>query len=316
MPTKGFFTQALTILLDGPASLDDVERLLNGFDVIKRIDAAPIWPMGGRGLLLSYRPGVNGCAIVDLVDRPWPDHMGDPQNDPEVFVSWATGNFGPGAWAGSLDRACQHSWGWPKGRTLPKEHKAFLRVRSSYVFGGGDGLLIPDDYDAVHEIAYLTKVIGALLHLPQTLCYFNPSGECVKEPSRFWSLMAEHADAGRMPLDIWSNVRFFRLDGAPIWCLMDTVGMSQLDAPDHEACFQLDAYEPGEVDNFLRNLSAYVVENDQTIESGENFEGPGGVTWRGFVLQQSDIQPPRDIIRWFPLDERQAPEELLKSVES
>jgi hypothetical protein len=316
VPTKGFFTQTLAILLKNPASVDEMEALLQGFRIIRRVEAAHIWSMAGAGVQLSYRPEVNGCVVVDLIDRPWPDHMGHPQDDPEVFVSWATGNFGPGAWAGALERACQHSWGWPDGRTVPKQHQAFVRVRSSYVFGLGDGPIIPDDYDAVHEISFLTAVVAELLRLPQALCYFNPNGECVKEPGRFWSLLDDHARAGRLPLDVWSNVRFFRIDGAsPMWSLMDTVGMGQLDASDHEACFQFDAYEPGEVDNFLRNLSAYVVENGPVIESGDTIDGPGDVAWRAFVVGQSDLQPPRDIIRWFPVDGRETPEELLKPIE-
>jgi hypothetical protein len=290
--------------------------MLGDFDVVKRVDAGPILPMGGPGFLLAYRPEANGSITVDLTDRPWPDHMGDPQNDPEIYASWATGNFGPGTWPGALKRACQHSWGWPEGRTIPQTHTAFLRIRSSYFLNtDADAPIIPEDYDALGELNFITNVVAALLKLPEALCYFNPNGECVKDPQRFWKLLDEHANAGRMPLDIWSNVRFFRLDSvSPAWSLMDTVGMSQLDTSDHEACFQLDAYDPGEVDNFLRNLSAFMVENGPVIESGDTIDGPGLAVWRGYVLERSDIQPPRDVIRWFPLDDRKAPDVLLASL--
>lgn len=318
MPIKGYYTQALAILLDLPAAIEDVVSLLHDFHIVKRVEPAAFWPMRGRGVALAYRPEANGCVIVDLIDRPWPDHMGHPEDDPEVFVSWATGNFGPGAWPGALERACQHSWGWPEGRTIPLRNSAFLRLRSSYfVDAGEDAPFLPGDYDPVHELSFVTSVAAALLRLPEVLCYFNPNGECVKEPARFRSLLKDHASAGRLPLDVWSNVRFFQINAvSPVWSLMDTVGMGQLDAADHEACFQLDAYEPGEIDNFLRNLSAYGVENGPVIESGDTMDGPGGMVWRGHVLKQSDLQPPRDIIRWLPLDDRKAPDELMKSIET
>jgi hypothetical protein len=55
----------------------------------------------------------------------------------------------------------------------------------------------------------------------------------------------DHPSDGQLPLYIWSKVRLFKLQKAePEWNLMDTVGMGQLDAPDHEAFFESTAYEP------------------------------------------------------------------------
>lgn len=317
MPTKGFFTQTLTVLLERPATLDAVAGRLKGFEILRRTESAVVWAISGPSLQLAYRPEVNGSVAVDLVDQRWPDHMGDPEGEPDIFAAWATGGFGPGAWPGALRRACQHAWGWPEGRTVPQRHQAFLRIRSSYVLGaGGDAPVLPEDYDPVGELRFVTEVAAALLGLSEALCYFNPGGECVQNPFRFLKLLRDHAEAERLPLDLWSNVRFFRLDRPPqVWSLMDTVGMSQLDVPDHEACFQLDAYEPGEIDNFLRDVSAHVVETGDRIENGDTFDGPGETPWRGFIVRRNDIRPPRDTVRWFPLDDREPPEELLASID-
>jgi hypothetical protein len=51
-----------------------------------------------------------------------------------------------------------------------------------------------------------------------------------------------------MPLELWSNIRFFKFEDArpPPGALMDKVGMSQFDEPGHEACFPLDDCAPDE----------------------------------------------------------------------
>ena len=72
--------------------------------------------------------------------------------------------------------------------------------------------------------------------------------------------------------------------------LMDTVGMSQLDAPDHEAYFQSTAYEPGEVDTFLRNTSVYVVKQGLIIRDGDTADGPGNVRWQGFNVSEGRVR--------------------------
>jgi hypothetical protein len=50
---------------------------------------------------------------------------------------------------------------------------------------------------------------------------------------------------------------------------------SQLDAPDHEACFPKDRYEASEVARFLRNTADYVCEGP-VIQDGDTMDGLGG----------------------------------------
>ena len=95
---------------------------------------------------------------------------------------------------------------------------------------------------------------------------------------------------------------------------MDTIGMSQLDASDQEACFPLDAYKPSEVASFLRNACAYVVQEGPVIRDGDTMDGPHNLTWQGVNLKESRIAPPREVIRWFPLDGWQVPAELTKQL--
>ena len=97
-------------------------------------------------------------------------------------------------------------------------------------------------------------------------------------------------------------------------CVRDTVGMSQLDAPDHEACLQSDAYVPTEVGNFLRNACAYVVAHGPIIRDGDTMDGPAKLKWQGFRIKEGRMAPPREVIRWFPQDQRRAPPELTVSL--
>jgi hypothetical protein len=323
---KRFYTQGLIILLRESVTLDAIEDLLNGFNVAARGEGSKSWIIAGPSLAIPYRPEANGYVSIDIVNHPWPDRMGDPKTEPELFGAWNWGHFGPGAWPGGLERACQHSWGWPDGRSLPLQHQAFIRIRSSYAFGtpnvwrdaAGDydamfAATRPEDYDPVRELNFVSRIAAALIQLPETLCYFNPNGECVRDPAQFAQCVNDCISDGEMPLYVWSNIRFFHLQQpAPVWNLMDTVGMSQLDAFDHEAFFQSTAYKAGDIDAFLRGMSAYVVLNRSIIKDGDTVDGPGNVKWQGFHVTEAYATPSRPAIRWFPQDRRKIPDELAK----
>lgn len=173
---------------------------------------------------------------------------------------------------------------------------------------------MPENYDAVHELKFVTRVAAALVQLPHVVCYFNPNGECVSRASQFLECLSDdHSSTGDMPLRIWSNVRFFALPKTdPLWNSMDTIGMSQLNVPDHEAFYQSTAYDSGEVDAFLRIVSSYLVTKGPIIKHADTADGPGNVSWQGFHVSEALNGPARPVIRWFPLDRRKIPAELTK----
>jgi hypothetical protein len=313
MPQKLQFTQGLVILLRQTVALDAIEELLTDFTVVSRREKSMRWPHFGPSLFVAYRPEVNGYLSVDVVDHRWPDGMGDTNTDVEVLVAWQMGYFDPGTWPGSPERACRHSLAWPDGRSAPLQHQAFIRIRSSYVFGKPDNpTFIPNDYDAVHELEFASRIAAALIRLPQVICYFNPNAEYVTDASRYLACLSNYAAEGQLPLYVWSSVRFFKLGVEPEWYLMDTIGMSQLDAIDHEAFFESSAYEPRQVEDFLRVISAYVVTNGPIIQNGDTTDGPGNLRWQGFHVEEAYIAPPRPAIRWFPHDRRKIPATLTK----
>ncbi len=306
---KGMFTQTVCVLLKQPISCAQLEPALSAFAIRGRQEDSESWAYGGPALTLDFRPEVNGYVVVDTVDQPWPDHMGDAQNEAMLFGAWSMGFFGPFAFPGGLQRAAQQCWGWEAGKKVANRHKGFVRIRSSYVLGGDENApVMPEAYDAVAELRFVTDVASALLQLPQALCYFNPNGEVLRDRDGLRQSLEFAQSAKLLPLDIWSNVRLFNLEGD--WSLMDTVGNGQLDLPDIEAGFA-PGYDYGEIDRFLRNISWYLLQKGEVIKAGDTMDGPGNVPWQARCPENALTDPPRRVMRWLPLDDADVPAPLL-----
>jgi len=305
---KGIFTQSACVLLARPISREQLEEALRAFDVRGRHDAAESWAFGGPSLTLTFRPEVNGAAVVDVVDQPWPDAMGHPQESPDIFGAWTFGQFGPFTYPGNLMRAAEQSWGWEAGRTITGRHQAFIRIRTSYVLGSdGKAKVLSPDYDPVPELMFLADAALALMQLPGALCYFNPNGEVLRDLDGVRESLDYARGAKLLPLDLWSNVRLFNVCEG--WSMMDTVGNGQLDLPDVEACFA-EGYDCGEVDRFLRNVTWYLYRQGEVINDADTMDGPGGVPWQARPRDEALSPPPRRVLSWRPLDKTDVPEVL------
>lgn len=309
--SKGFFTQGVCVLLEQTVSLEQIESALADFEVVGRNEAGESWVFSGPSVTVSYRPEVNGYVAIDIIDRPWPDHLGDPKEEPTVFGGWSMGHLGPYAYPGGLGRAAGQCWRWEEGKTAPERHEAFIRVRSSYVFGAEDDKkIMPEDYAAFPELEFVTQIAGALLRLPGVLCYFNPNGEVLRDQAGLADALEFSRENDLPPLDVWSNVRLFTLDED--WSAMDVVGSWQLDIPDSEACFQNSGYELGEMANFLRNVTLYLLNHGDVFKDGDTMDGPGEVRWQVNHEEDALSVPPREVLRWMPMDGSEVPPELLE----
>jgi hypothetical protein len=300
---KGFFTQGMCLLTDGQPTLDDIKgALLNQkFEIAKEVPANENWCLSGASVVVPFRPEVNGYVSVDLVNQLWPDTMGDPKSDPMLFGAWAMGHFGPYAFPGSLMRARQHAWAWEQGRKAPDLHRGFIRLRTSYVFGTPDDApVLPKDCDPVAELNFLNRATLALLSLPGVICYFNPNGEVLRDRAGFGRVFDECTKRQLIPLPLWANVRFFKLNEK--YALMDTVGNWQLDIQDVEAIFPTSQYKPGDVDYYMRNVTQYLLGLKREMKSGEAIDGPGetNLSWITESLDKGVVQPPRHILRLYP----------------
>jgi hypothetical protein len=315
MPHKGFFTQGVMILTERVVDPESVERVLAPFTVGKRrpAEGEKNWISGYPTWVIPHRLEVNGLVIVDVIDAPWPDDMGDPQSPDTskqmLFGAWSMGFMGPFSWPGNLARAKQlaEALGSPEAVGAADRHNSFIRIRSSYAMGGGDDApIIPDDYDAPVELEFVTSVARALARVPGALCYFNPGGETLFTPDELEKTLHEMKAKDLPPLQAWSAVRLTRPEGATPWTVVDTVGMGQLDVDDHEACFRSDQYEAREVADFVRNTTLHVLRNGPVIKDGHTTDGPGG-RWRAMEAEESLMPAPRAVLRWFPEDGSEPP---------
>jgi hypothetical protein len=92
---KGFFTHGAAVLFSSQASLDEIEPLLRSVRVVKRDNKGVDPDLSGPSLLVAVRPQVNGYVTVDVQNRRWPDHMGDPKNETGLFGAWSMATLGP-----------------------------------------------------------------------------------------------------------------------------------------------------------------------------------------------------------------------------
>jgi hypothetical protein len=320
MPHKGFFTAGASVLLPQPLPTETITRALAPFTVRRHSPAEgeKNWISGYESWLVAFRPEVNGLVIVDQVDAPWPDSMGDPKGDAMLFGAWSTGFFGPSTWPGNLARAKQFASAFTdkEAAGTAGRHQAFLRIRSSYVMGAEDQVkIVPADYDARKELEFVTSVALALTRVEPNACYFNPGGETLFTARRLHDEI-EHCTANDLPaLPAWSQVRLFRMEDEKPWCVFDTVGMEQLDAQDHECCFIPENHSPNDIARMLRNMSLYTLQNGPVIRTGHTADGPGG-RWRAIEAKEALAPAPRPTVRWLPPSGPKPPARFLQGAQS
>ncbi|MFT4704782.1 MAG: hypothetical protein ACI81R_002490 [Bradymonadia bacterium] len=313
MPAKGIFTQCLVVLFDEAPTLDALTAALSPLGDTAAMPAGHHWSMGGEGLSIAMTHSTVGRIGTDIVPAPWPDDMGDPKESPIVFGAWSFGNFGPGVFPGSLARTIPQSWQFEDAEQVAAEHQAFVRVRTTYVMGGGeDDPVLPEGYDAAAELQDAVRVAQAVLTLPGARCLFLPAAETLNDGQGVADLVAHAAEVDAPPFELLVGVRLLQLAEHEPWTLMDTVGLGQLDQGDHEAIFKKE-YDPSTVAGFLLNISQYAFENVDVIADGDTVKGPGAVDWRAHK-RESLYLPPRPVLRWVPLDGTKVPVALIDPV--
>ena len=313
---KGLFTQGMCVLFRKPVDIADLREQLKDFHCVGQHesmdeDDAP------QTLVYEFMAETNGHLLVTPANAPWPDDMGDPDESPERFVAWSLGQYSPLAFPGCLERAGEQSWGWEDGGEKVKEHTAHIRLLISYVLGAEDPNdhdedvpLLPDDYDPLKELHFLSKAVATLLEMPDAVCYFNPGGEVLRDDDGLRRGMNYAWSHELPPLDMWTNVRLFR--ATEQWSLMDTVGNGQFDLPDLEAVYTTDDFEPSDIEGFLRSASLYMLQGGEKVEDGDTAEGPGEINWMAMECIDALSDPPRPTIRWIPENDHDPPAELME----
>jgi hypothetical protein len=304
---RGFFSQSVCLLTDGRMAIEDVKSVLQaqGFEIVEGVPPpkAPVY--GGPSLAISFLPAVNGYVAVDVVNQPWPDAMGDPKTDAMTFGGWAFGFFGPFTYPGGLARAQKFVFSWEGAGTVCEGYRGFIRLRISYVFGSdGNAPILPQHYNPVAELMFLSRMALAILNAPGVICYFNPNGEVLRDRASFRELWDRCIRQSKIPLPLWINIRFFHFDDE--LRLMDTVGNAQLDVRDIEAVYPSTKYKAADVEYYLRNATHYLLDLGRELRTGESVDGPydNEGSWCIEALNLGAVAPPRRILRTYPKDAR------------
>ena len=313
---KGYSTQAAILLTRGPVAAEAIGKALREFGEVKSGSTEMSWPFGDEWMSIPLKSHPRGRLVVDYVPYPWPDQMGDELDEKEVVAAWKAGRFGPFTFVEGFGRALEQCWLWPEGVDEAPEHDGFIRLLTTYA-AFPDDTHVPPTADCKGEIMQITSVAERLSTLPEVVCYFNPNGETLLSPKLLTETLARNRKHKMPDLDVWTNVRFIDMsERAPEWFVADTCGMWQVDAPDHEAAYLRDKYDPDEVAMFLRDISLYVLRNPGAIGNGDTTDGPGGIDWQAYKAEQSLSSPPRATLRWFPFDKSQRPGAMMQYVAS
>jgi hypothetical protein len=294
---RGFFTQSTTILFASAPDLDDVEELVPDAERIDHSDSENAWMSADESLVVPIQGPARGFLEIDVLDEPWPDTMGDPKEDVDLFGAWGMGFFGPLAFPGNLARACQQAVAFRGAREAAAKHAAFVRLRTTYADGNPDTKVIPDGWDPLAELSQLTELGRRILELPEALAYFDPNGEVILDRAGVAESLEHGKQAGIPPLDLFTHVRLFNLGGSD-FALMDTVGMDRFFLPDAEVAVAK-AIDPNQAASFLRNVSLHHLKKRGPIPDGHTTDGPGG-RYRVHHRKESLGPPPRHVARFAP----------------
>ena len=294
----GFHTQSTTVLFERAPSLDAIEKALATWRPTRRPAAKSVGWSGRDSLLVRFDDAQNGNVLIDVMDRPWPDSMGDPKQDTELFGAWTMGAFGPHVFPGNLARACQQAVTFRAATDVAKKHRAFVRLRTLYVIDAHkDAKVFPPSWQPLLELDTMLQLARRVLDLPGALAMFDPNGEVILPRDQVDASLSHARNASIPPLDLFTHVRLFNLAGRP-FALMDTVGMERLRLLDAEVLLAA-RFDPNDGAAFLRNLSLQHVRRGAVILDGQSTEGPGG-RYRAQRRAASVVEPPRPIVRFVP----------------
>jgi hypothetical protein len=306
------FTQCACVLFERAPSLEDVERAIDSWNPVGRPNPAAGehgWALSGPGFILELRRG--GHALVDVVDRPWPDDPAAGEATPALGAAWRAGAFGPLSTPGALSRAIDQPWLWEDGAAVAGRHAAFVRLRTGYATPEGAPRDLPHDHDPVYELTLLTELAQPLLRLDGALAFFVPGGEALRSREQVDAAFARKVGQGPPPFELWSNVRSIALlkEGEVRWLALDVVGMGQLRLPDQEAIFAEGQEKPDAIEALLRNVCLHLV-SARPVPPGSTSDDARGRRWRASIAV-GIVAPQRPVLRWLPEGSARPPEATL-----
>ncbi|HCH63106.1 MAG TPA: hypothetical protein DFR83_09895 [Deltaproteobacteria bacterium] len=311
------FVRAVLLPTRSPVSLDLLQDALETAVVpegewvlLRRLPPVrPGWFLGDEALLCRWIPEPSDgpvhppiTVVIDAPDRKLPS-LGS--EDADLTAAYALGAFGPGAAPGGLVRASQASPEWPEAAAVAGAHEGLIRVRLSYGLGAG-GTAAPSGRVRDVELNLLTALVTPLLELSEVLGWFHAPGERLVSRQAVRRALKHAREDGRLPIELWTHQRAWKLADADEWVLHDTVGMPSMGGRDIELAIRADQLPPVDAAVFLRNLSLYTLDEGDPFKSGHTAESPVG-RLRARVLARGFAAPVRRVVRWSPIGGRGLP---------
>jgi hypothetical protein len=293
--------QTGVVLFASLPSLSEVAEGLSGIPIARRRERDPesgYWFGGEGSLLVETDSGPNGAIAVELFHQPWPDPMGNPETDADLFGAWAMRQFGLTTFPYALARANA------EGTAARSDHVGFVRLNLSYVFGAEDDALVcPDERNVGAELRAMARLARGLCDLPGALGWFAPNGEVWLPVEEAREMLTRQAE-GELVHQLWVSTRAYP---AGKHLLVETVGVTTLgqqmgSAYDHQVVVLPDLGLDGDVvSRFVVELSG-LARGGSDVAPSEPVLGPGGRWFASLV--ETDNPPPRSVVRWIHESER------------
>jgi hypothetical protein len=274
----------VAVLLSAPVEPAELKRILG--DAVDRCEGRHDLPLKPSHSLLMRQTGK--AVIVDLYDHPWYDTSGDDQGPTSPAYAWDECHNHLLAAPWSLKRAIQQHRQADDAPTAAASHSAYVLLRVSLQPEGAT----LESYQRLCEAALLVMTCS------KALCLFNPRGEVLATRAFIEDRLRCYREQQLPPLELLSNTRLFEIGGD--WCLVDCVGMQQLQLPDQELLFAAELLSGAVAMTYVRNLAMHFLQHRPEIRTADTAGGPNESVWEALCLAQGAIAPQRPVIRWLP----------------
>lgn len=292
------FAHGIAVLFSETPARDSLHSCLREhlFDV-EALDPAPWGWMGSPAFRVFHGCSDRPAVVVQIDPHPWPDHLGNPQETPQLFAAWSMGFMCRGAYPGCLARAQMHCSALSAEDLAAPGHSAMVRLlsvpsRPSFA----DRASLSSDYETLLDV-----VMAVLTHSKAEMA-FVPAAEILTsfaDATVMRSKAREHGLPVTTPL--LHSTRLFESPHEKNTLVMDTLGLDQVGLVDHEAVFDARQLRPSSVGGFLDSIAEYTIRRGNIFDSGHTAEGPDGQMWKVEQREESACPRPREVLRWVPV---------------
>ena len=119
---------------------------------------------------------------MDVLESLWPDSMGDPKEDVDLFGAWSMGAFGPLAFPGNLKRAAEQAVAFEGAAAAVSAHRAFVRLRQ----------LLINDMETAKRLVELEAKVGKHDRVIKQLT--DAAREFIRDQARIKAQIAKRVD--------------------------------------------------------------------------------------------------------------------------